>query len=251
MKTLLFALLGALGAPALAASLSLAAASDLTYCMDDLATAFKRVEPGAEVKVSIGSSGNLFAQIGHGAPFDVFLSADTAYPARLAAEGSAVASTQFTYALGQAVVWSLDARLDVQQGMGVFRDARIGKVAIANPHVAPYRRAPRAALQHYGVWDAVRPKLVIGENIAQTAQFVQTGNAQVGIVSLATVVSPRMKGVGKYYAIPVDGLAPIEQAAIVTRAGKDNPLAARFMQFLRSPAAKVILQRSGFRQPPQ
>ncbi|MFP5390699.1 MAG: molybdate ABC transporter substrate-binding protein [Gammaproteobacteria bacterium] len=251
MKTLLTALLAALGLPAAAASLTLAAASDLTYTMDDLAAAFRVQEPGAEVKVILGASGSLSTQIRNGAPYDVFLSADTAYPARLAREGAADASTQITYAVGQAVVWSLDPKLDVKHGMNLFKDARVARVAIANPEVAPYGRFARAALKHHGVWDAVAPKLVIGENIAQTAQFVQTGNAQVGIVSLATVVSPRMRGIGAYFAIPADGLEPIEQGAIVTAHGKDNSLARRFMAFLRSPAARAILQRSGFRLPPE
>lgn len=247
MKKLILTMLGMLALPAWAAPLMVAAASDLTYTIGELAAAFQKEVPGAEVKTSLGASGNFFAQIKNGAPFDVFLSADMLYPARLAKEGAADASTLTTYAIGRLAVWSLDARFDLKQGMAVFRDARLSRVAIANPDVAPYGSAAKAALQAHGVWDAVSGKLVRGENIAQTAQFIQTGNAQIGIVSYATVLAPRLKGVGSFYLVPEAGLAPIEQGAIVTTRGKANPLAARFMRFLQSPAARAILQRHGFR----
>ena len=106
--------------------------------------------------------------------------------------------------------------------------------------------AARAALQHHGVWDDVQGRLVLGENVAQTAQFVQTGNAQLGIVSLATVLSPRLAGIGRYWLVPEEGLVPIEQGAIVTKRGQGNPLAGRFVRFLQSPEARAILARSGF-----
>ncbi len=248
--TLLWVLLAALAGPARSATLTVAAAADLTYCIDELGAAFRAQEPGAEVKVALGASGNLFAQIRRGAPFDVFLSADSAYPAQLAREGAADPASVGVYALGQAVVWSVDPRFDLKQGMKVFSDPRLTRVAIANPEVAPYGRAARAALQKYGVWDALQGKLVLGESISQTAQFIQTGNAQLGIVSLATVSSPRLKGVGSYYAIPADGMAPIAQGVAITAHGKDNPLAARFVRFLGSAPARAILLRSGFALPP-
>lgn len=247
MKKLILTMLGMLALPAWAEPLLVAAASDLTYTIGELAQAFEKEVPGSRVKTSLGASGNFFAQIKNGAPFDVFLSADLLYPARLAKEGAADASTLTTYAIGRLAVWSLDARFDLKQGMAVFKDARLTRVAIANPDVAPYGKAARAAMQAHGVWDAVSGKLAQGENIAQTAQFVQTGNAQLGVVSYATVLAPRLKGVGSYYLVPEAGLAPIEQGAIITTRGKANPLSARFMRFLQSPAARAILQRHGFR----
>lgn len=250
MKKLLIMLMASLAVPASAETLTLAAASDLAYSIDELAAAFGKEVPGAEVKVSLGSSGNFFAQIKNGAPFDVFMSADLAYPAQLAREGAADGASLATYAIGRVAVWSLDKRFDLSQGMRVFNDPRLTRVAIANPDVAPYGRAAKAALQAHGVWDAVRSKLAIGENIAQTAQFIQTGNAQLGIVSYASVLAPRLKGVGSYYLIPATGTAPIEQGAIVTRHGKTNRLAPRFMRFLQSPAARAILLRHGFSLPP-
>jgi molybdate transport system substrate-binding protein len=239
-----------LAMPASAEPLLVAAAADLSYCIDELGAAFAIEAPQAELKVSTGASGNFFAQIRNGAPFDVFLSADMAYPRQLAKDGAADGATLTPYALGRIVLWALDARFDVKQGMAVLKDARVTRIALANPAVAPYGRAARAALQAAGAWQAVQPKLVIGENIAQAVQFVQTGNAQVGIVSLASVVSPRLKGSGSYYLIPDAGMAPIEQGAIVTAHGRAKPLAARFVRFLSSPAARAILQRHGFGLPP-
>lgn len=248
MKTLLPLLLACLALPAKAAEpLLVAAASDLTHTIDELAAAFRTGEPGAVVKVSVGASGNFFAQIKNGAPFDVFMSADLLYPARLVAEGAA--SAQATYAIGRLVMWTTDPALDMKQGLRILSDARLARVAIANPDVAPYGRAARAALQAHGYWDAVKAKLVIGENIAQTAQFVQTGNAQVGFVSYATVLAPGQKGIGSYYLVPAAGSAPIEQGAVITTHGRTNPLAPKFMQFLQSPAARAILLRHGFTLP--
>jgi molybdate transport system substrate-binding protein len=250
LLAILFAtLLAALAPAAAAAPLLVAAASDLAYCIDELAAAFRKEAPEAEVKVSTGASGNFFAQIRNGAPFHVFLSADMMYPAQLAKLGAANGATLRPYAIGRIVLWTTDARFDVAQGLPVLRDPRAGRIAIGNPDTAPYGRAARAVLERDKLWKAVQPRLVIGENIAQAAQFVQTGNAQLGIVSLATVRAPKMAGVGRYYLISDAGVPPIEQGAIVTRAGGAQPLAARFVRFLGSPAARAILERNGFGLP--
>jgi len=250
MKKLFVLLLASLLAlPSLAAPLLVAAASDLAYCLDDLASAFRREAPGAEIKFSTGASGNFYAQIRNGAPFDVFLSADMDYPRELARLGAADETTLAPYAIGRIALWSGDGSIDVAQGLAVLGDARVKRVAIANPATAPYGRAAKAALVQAGLWELVQPKLVLGENIAQTAQFVQSGNAQLGIVSLASLRSPKLAGVGRYYLVPEAGLAPIEQGAIVTQRGKANPLAARFVRFLGSPAARAILEKNGFGLP--
>lgn len=250
MKKIIVLLLASmLSLPALAAPLLLAAAADLSYCIDDIAAAFKKEAPDAAIKISIGASGNFFAQIRNGAPFDAFLSADVDYPKQLAQLGAADGNTLTRYAVGRIVMWSPDPTLDVDKGLALLRDPRITRVAIANPATAPYGRAARAALERDGLWEAVQSKLVIGENIAQTAQFVQTGNAQVGLVSLASLRSPKLAGAGRYVLVPDAGLAPIEQAAIVTRHGAGNPLAARFVRFLGSPAARAIFERNGFSIP--
>lgn len=247
---ILFATLLALPASlATAAPLLVAAASDLAYCIDELAAAFRKETPGAEVKVSTGASGNFFAQIRNGAPFHVFLSADMMYPTQLAKAGAADGATLRPYAVGRIVLWTTDSRFDVNQGLALLRDPRVTRIAIGNPDTAPYGRAAKAVLVRDKLWEAVQPRLVIGENIAQAAQFVQTGNAQLGIVSLATVRSPKMAGVGRYHLISDTGVPPIEQGAIVTAVGMKEPLAGRFVRFLGSPAARAILERQGFGLP--
>lgn len=255
MKKILLLLGAALALHALPAAaaqpLLVAAAADMSSCIDELAAAFRKEAPEAELKVSLGASGNFFAQIKSGAPYDVFLSADMRYPSQLVQEGAADAASLQPYAIGRIAIWSLDPRFDLTQGMRVFKDKRLTRIAIANPDLAPYGRAAKAALEYHGLWELVKPKLVMGENISQTAQFVQTGNAQLGIVSLATLRSPRLKDVGRYYVVPDTGPGQIEQGAVLTNHGKGNPLAARFLQFLHSPAARAILIRSGYGLPPE
>ncbi|QNA87414.1 molybdate ABC transporter substrate-binding protein [Massilia sp. Dwa41.01b] len=246
-KVLILLLASMLTLPALARPLLVAAASDLGYCIDELVAAYRKTAPDVEPKVSLGASGNFFAQIRNGAPFDVLLSADMDYPRELAKLGAADGATLTPYAIGRLALWSLDPQVDPHRGLAALvADARVKRVAIANPATAPYGRAAKALLELDGLWDKVQPKLVIGENIAQTAQFVQTGNAQVGIVSYATLHATKLKGVGRFALMPQDGLAPLEQGAIVTRAGAGNPHALGFVRFLGSPAARAILARNGF-----
>jgi len=251
MKKLLILLLAwTFAGPALARPLLVAAASDLGYCIDELLAAYRKTAPDVEPKVSLGASGNFFAQIRNGAPFEVFLSADMDYPRQLIALGAATSSAPVPYAIGRIALWSLDPQIDPARGLAALvADERVKRVAIANPVTAPYGRAAKAALVRDGLWDTVQTKLVIGENIAQTAQFVQTGNAQVGIISYATLHSTKLKGVGRHALVPLAGLAPIEQGAIVTKAGASNSHAAGFLRFLGSPEARAILARNGFSVP--
>ncbi|THC43712.1 molybdate ABC transporter substrate-binding protein [Massilia sp. Mn16-1_5] len=251
MKKLLILLLaGMFAMPALARPLLVAAASDLGYCIDELVSAYRKTAPEAEPTVSLGASGNFFAQIRNGAPFEVFLSADMDYPRQLAKLGAADGNTLVPYAIGRIALWSLDPQLDPNRGLAALvGDERVKRFAIANPVTAPYGRAAKAALVRDGLWDKVQNKLVIGENIAQTAQFVQTGNAQAGIISFATLHSTKLKGVGRYALVPTKDLAPIEQGAIVTKAGAANPHAVGFIRFLGSPEARAILSRNGFSLP--
>ncbi len=236
-----------LAAPAYAAeTLTVAAASDLTYCLDDLNAAFKRTHPQADVKSTTGSSGNFFAQITNGAPFDVFLSADMSYPRELVQAGLAVESSLTLYATGHIALWTTSDKIDVGKGLAVLESEAVKKIAIASPETAPYGRAARSALQSAKLWDAIQAKLVIGENIAQTAQFVQTGNVDAGIVSLSFMKSPKNTGVGKYYEIPEDLYPTLDQGGVITTAGKDNPLAKDYIAFLRSAEAKAVFSKFGF-----
>lgn len=238
------------GAEAQRPNLSVAAASDLVFCLEALHAALAQADPGLTPRVSTGSSGNFFAQITNGAPYDVFLSADVRYPRELVAAGAADEKSLTLYAVGRIVVWTMRPDLDPADLAAVVRSPLIGKFAIANPAHAPYGRAARQALEKSAVWAAAQPKLVLGENIAQTAQFVQTGNAGAGIVALSLVLSPQLKGVGRWAEIPVSDYAPLEQAVVLTTRGAANPAAGRYLAFLRSPVARAIFERFGFRLPP-
>lgn len=254
MRRLLMTLLLALSAlPARAQDaaqvLNVAAAADLSFCLDALDAEFARQAPGVEIKVATGASGNFFAQIANGAPFDVFLSADMDYPRKLAEAGQADARTLSMYAVGHLALWSTDPKVDVGKGLAVVTDPAVGRLAIANPDHAPYGRAAKAALQQAGLWDRVQDKLLLGENIAQTAQFVQSGNASAGLVAFSLLQSPKLAGVGRYLLLPEDSYPRLEQGLVITRHGAANPLAARYVAFLASPPARRIFEQYGFLLP--
>ncbi|MFN0040239.1 MAG: molybdate ABC transporter substrate-binding protein [Burkholderiales bacterium] len=228
---------------------SIAAASDLTFCLEELHRKFSGIQPRTRIVVSNGSSGTFFAQIRHGAPFDLFLSADAQYPRRLIEEKLADPDSLFQYAIGRIVLWTMRTDLEVEAGLGLVTDPKVKHVAIANPSHAPYGRAAKAALERSGWWDAAQPKLVMGENISQARQYVQTANADLGIIALSLVTAPSLAGVGRYYLIPETLHPPIEQSAVLTLRGARNPAARSFLAFLKTPAARVIFERYGFRRP--
>ncbi|HEU4853198.1 MAG TPA: molybdate ABC transporter substrate-binding protein [Telluria sp.] len=246
MKILTTLLLACLASPAIAGQLVVAAASDLAYSMDALGKGFRKFEPSARLKVSTGASGSLFAQIRNGAPFDVFMSADMAYPARLAKEGAADGTTLAKYATGRAALWTNAPGVDPSRGLGILLDPRIRRIAIANPDVAPYGMAAKEALRAAQLWDAVQPRLVIGENVAQAAQFAHSGNAQAAILSVSALHAPQLRRYGRHAVLA--GVT-VEQGAVITKHGTRNPLAARWMAYLRTDAARVILARHGFEPP--
>jgi len=228
---------------------AVAAASDLQSVLPAVASRFER-DAGARVNVSYGSSGAFFAQIQNGAPFDVFLSADVEYPRRLAAAGTADAATLYEYATGRIVLWTRrDAGIDVTRGLAALSDPRVQRIAIANPAHAPYGRAAVAALKHARLYDAVQHKLVLGENISQAAQFVDSGNADAGILALSLAVAPPLDARGTYYRIPPESHSPIQQAAIVVSASRNKETAQRFLDLLRRPDIKALLDRFGFIAP--
>lgn len=236
-------LLAALLAPAAVAQqapLRVAAAADLATCIDRLNAA-----SGTGASATIGASGSFYAQISHGAPYDVFLSADTAYPRALANAGLADPASLFVYAHGRLALWAAAPGVQIENGLRVLTDPAIRRIAIANPEVAPYGKAARAALQRAGLWEQVRDKLVFGENIAQTMQFVESGNAQVGLVSKA-----HLKDRPNGWMLPAGSHPALEQGAIVTARGREHPAAARYLQFLRSDRGRALLAGCGFLLPP-
>jgi molybdate transport system substrate-binding protein len=232
-----------------AQEIRVAAAADLQFALDELAAQYLK-QTGRKIDVSYGSSGNFFAQIQNGAPFDVLLSADIEYPRKLEAAGLAEPGTLYEYAVGRIVLWMpADARVDVAKlGWRALLEPAIGKIAVANPEHAPYGRAAVAALRNAGIYEQVRSKLVYGENIAQAAQFVSSGNAQAGILALSLAISPPMRG-GNRWEIPANLHAPIEQGAVIMKSAKSKEGARDFLTFLKSATGRKILDSYGFTLP--
>jgi molybdate transport system substrate-binding protein len=226
-----------------------AAAADLKFAMGELGEQFEK-QTGTKLSVTSGSSGNFFSQIQNGAPFDLFFSADIEYPKKLEEAGLAEPGTLYEYALGRIVIWTpADTKVDLaKQGWNALLDASVQKISIANPEHAPYGRAAVAALQKAGIYEQVKAKLVYGENISQAAQFVQSGNAQAGIVALSLANSPGMKD-GKRWEIPAEMHPPIEQGAIVLKGAKNKEAATAFLEFVKSVAGRAILIKYGFTLP--
>ena len=227
----------------------IAAAADLKFAMGELTVEFEK-QSGTKVNVTYGSSGNFFSQLQNGAPFDLFFSADIEYPKKLEAAGLAEPGTLYEYAVGRIVIWTpADARVNVaKEGWKTLLDASVKKIAIANPEHAPYGRAAIAALQNAGIYESVKSKLVYGENISQAAQFVQSGNAQAGIVAMSLAVSPAMHD-GNRWEIPVEMHPAIEQGAIVLKDAKNKEAARVFLEFVKSSAGRAILAKYGFAFP--
>jgi molybdate transport system substrate-binding protein len=227
--------------------LTIAAASDLNFAFKDLASEFEK-KTGIHVKLSLGSSGNFFSQIQHGAPFDLYFSADVRYPQKLEQTGHAVVGSLYKYAVGRIVLWvPAKSSLAVEKlGMEALLDASIQKIAIANPKHAPYGRAAVAAMEHFKVYDRVRDKLVLGENVAQAAQFVESGASDVGIIALSLALAPPMKAVGRYWEIPATGHQTLEQGAVILKAAKNVERAKAFLDFLKASDGKRVMSSYGF-----
>ena len=251
-RILLAALLVSVVAFVLAAqpaqSLRVAAAADLKFVMPQLVAEFQK-QTGTRVDVSYGSSGNFFAQIQNGAPFDLFFSADIDYPRKLQAAGL-TGGELYEYAVGKIVLWAPpNSSLKLaESGWKALQDPAVKKISIANPAHAPYGRAAVAALKKEGIYEQVKGKLVYGENISQAAEFVQSGNAQVGIVALSLALSPPMAG-GRRWEVPVKDYPPIDQAVVVIKKSANPQAAKAFLAFVKSPGGQEILKNFGFVAP--
>jgi molybdate transport system substrate-binding protein len=236
------------GAPP--AALAIAAASNLVYALDALDAEFARTNPSVKLTSMTGASGSLVAQIRNGAPYDVFLSADLEFAQKLIQGGGASASSLRTFAIGRLVLWTTEAGLDVGSIADVVRNPAVRKIAIANPASAPYGLAAMQTLEKLHLQEAAESKLVRGENISQTAEFVETGNADAGFVALSLVLSPKLKDHGHWTEVPAELYAPLGQAAVLTLRGASNPAAQAYLDFLGSPVAAKILEQFGYRLPP-
>ena len=241
-------MLGRTSYPVQTKEVLVAAAADLKFAMDSLVTVFSRENPGVIVKVTYGSSGNFFQQIGNGAPFDLFFSADIDYPHQLQQQHQTLSDVQ-AYGMGQLVLWS--KKLDpAVEGMNTLLNSAVTKIAIANPAHAPYGKRAEESLHYYKLYDKIKDKLVMGENIAQTAQYASSGAAEVGIIALSLALSPAMRQEGgKYWLIPAGSHQPLEQGYVLLLHSKGNPGAAAFADFFHSGKAAPVLQSFGFGKP--
>lgn len=227
----------------------IAAASDLQAVMPAVAAQFEKAT-GRPVRVTYGSSGNFFSQIQNGAPFDLFFSADIGYVRQLETAGLVERGSVVTYAVGRIVLWARnDGRTNVTRGLPVLADASVRRVAIANPEHAPYGRAAVAALKHEQLYDRVRQKFVLGENVSQAAQFVDSGNADAGIIALSLALAPALKQQGTFFEIPANTHPLIEQAAAVIQASANKSAAREFLAFVRTPDVQRLMNAYGFAPP--
>lgn len=241
---ILITLVAAFGTLASAEQVQVAVAANFTAPMQAIAAAFEK-DTGHKAQLAFGSSGKFYAQIRNGAPFQVFLSADDDKPAKLEREGLAVPGTRFAYALGMLALWS--AREDVVDGSGeVLKKGAYTHLAIANPKLAPYGAAAIEVLRHLGLLDSAQPKLVQGENIAQTHQFVASGNAELGFVALSQVMKDGKLLGGSVWIVPGSLHAPIRQDAVMLATGKGNPTASALLAYLRSDKARTIIRSFGY-----
>jgi molybdate transport system substrate-binding protein len=226
--------------------ITIAAAADLQSAMQELVPQFQR-QTGKSVRVVYGSSGNFFQQIQNGAPFDMFFSANLDYPKKLESMGLADADSYFVYARGELVVWvTNDSKVNIGAGLAALMDTTVRKVAIANPQHAPYGQAAVAAMRKEGIYDKVKEKFVLGENVSQAASFVVTGAADIGVVALSLALAPTMSEKGRYIEIPGAEYPPIEQACVVITSTKNKESARQFLEFVKSAQAANTLGRYGF-----
>jgi molybdate transport system substrate-binding protein len=232
-----------------AQEITIAAAADLQFAMQDIADRFQR-ETGKTVNLIYGSSGNFFQQLQNGAPFDIFFSANLDYAKQLEAAKLTEPGSYYQYARGKIVIWvPKDSNLDVGSRLQVLLNPSIKKIAVANPQHAPYGQAAVAAMQKEHVYDKIQDKLVLGENISQTASFVVSGAADVGIVALALALSPNMKEKARYSIIPADEYPPIEQACVILSSSKNKESAKQFLSFIKQPEIGELLRTYGFDVP--
>jgi molybdate transport system substrate-binding protein len=236
-------------AGASADEITIAAASDLNFAFKELIAEYEKTT-GNHVKLSLGSSGNFYSQIQNGAPFDLYFSADIGYPKKLEEAGLTMPGSLYPYAVGRIVLWTgNDSHLDVTKGLEVLRDPSIKKIAIANPKHAPYGRAAVAAMEHFKVYDHVKDRLVLGENISQAAQFIESGACDVGIIALSLALAPTMKARGTYWEVPANAHPPLEQGAVILKSSTQHESANRFLEFMKSSQGQEIMKRYGFTLP--
>jgi molybdate transport system substrate-binding protein len=234
---------------AVAEEITIAAASDLSFAFREIVTEYEKTT-GNHVRLTLGSSGNFYAQIQNGAPFDLYFSADIAYPRKLEEAGLTVPGSLYQYAIGRIVIWTgHESRIDVTQGFEALREPTVKKIAIANPKHAPYGRAAVAAMEYFKVYNQVKDKLILGENISQAAQFIESGACDIGIIALSLAIAPAMKSKGTYWEIPAEAHPSLEQGAVILKSSKQQESAKQFLEIIKGPQGQEIMKRYGFTSP--
>ncbi|MDH3257194.1 MAG: molybdate ABC transporter substrate-binding protein [Nitrospinota bacterium] len=233
------------GSSVSAGEVTVAVAANFLNPFKQLVPVFEK-QSGHSVRTVSGSTGKLYAQILHGAPFEVFLAADSERPRLLESGDRAVPATRFTYALGKIVLWSADPRRITADGESILRRRNFKHLALANPKTAPYGKAAYTTLTRLNLWQSIAPVLVQGENINQTFQFIATGNAEVGFVALSQVLDPLMKIKGSQWIVPEHLYDAIDQDAVLLIRGQSQPAAKALLQFLKSDPAREIIQSYGY-----
>jgi molybdate transport system substrate-binding protein len=225
------------------------AASDLQYCMKDIVDVFEAKYPGDKVKMVFGSSGKAFSQIVAGAPYDIYFAADVAYPEKLRQDGFAISNPK-PYAIGRMTLWvTKKSGLDPHKGIQLLLDSGVKKIAIADPAHAPYGRIAVEIMKYHRVYDQAEKRLVLGTNIQQTAQFVQSGAADVGFIAYSLALAPILEKQGRFFLFPAESHTEILQAYVLLKPAALNQTAKRFEAFVGSAEARVIFKRYGFRLP--
>lgn len=232
-----------------AEEITIAAASDLNFAFREIVAEYEKTT-GNHVRLSLGSSGNFFAQIQNGAPFDLYFSADITYPRKLEEAGLTVPGSLYQYAIGRIVIWTThESRIDVTKRFEALREPTVKKISIANPKHAPYGRAAVAAMEYSKVYDQVKDKLVLGENISQAAQFIESGACDIGVIALSLAVAPAMKAKGTYWEVPSETHPALEQGAVILKSSKQQESAKQFLEFIKGPQGQEIMKRYGFTLP--
>jgi molybdate transport system substrate-binding protein len=244
MKHIFLVLILALGFGLQAQTVKIAAAGNLRFVLDDIKEKYALVNPKAKIIVNLGASGALVQQITNGADFDLFMAADKMYPDKLKAQGIVTGKVQ-TYAFGKLVIWS--NTVDVSKGLTIITKNTVKRIAIAKPDVAPYGSRAVECLKYYKLFDKVKDKIVYADNIAQAAQFAQTGNAEIGFLALALAMAPDMKG--SYFVLDTKSYKPVEQAMVLLKSWQSNPEAAKFMKFVLSDQCQPIFEKYGYLVP--
>jgi len=225
-----------------------AAAADLKFALDEIVETFHLRHPEIKVQVTYGSSGNFYAQLSNRAPFDVFLSADVDYPHRLVREGLASADDEFLYGVGRIVIWvPQSSSIDVEKlGMKSLQSPDARKIAIANPRHAPYGRAAEAAMRSMGVYEQVKGRLVLGDTVLQAGQFVESGSADIGIISRSHALAPSLRGKGRFWEVPLDAYPRRVQGGVIMSWAQDRSAAVALRDFVLGEEGRTILRRYGF-----